>query len=105
MDNLDKLWEKVTNPSYFKGVLGSFVKLGLGPKSDSNAYVRFGATGTGHAPNYQIEGDDHSKACFHGPSHKPFNEEEFNNSNISEERFSYKEVQNMLAQVLQEQSR
>lgn len=100
MDNVDKPWEKVTNESYFRGVLGNFGDLGFGPRSNRDACVRFGATGTGHAPNYQIEGDDHSKACFHGPSHKPFDEEEFNNSNISEERFSYKEVQNMLAQTL-----
>ncbi|RYF21709.1 MAG: hypothetical protein EOO77_05510 [Oxalobacteraceae bacterium] len=94
-------WEKVADPSYFKKVMANMVNLGFGLKNTDSAYVRFGLTGTGHAPNYQIEGLDDVKHCFRGMGHGEATDagEEFTAGNLSAERFSYVDVRNMLARL------
>ena len=98
----NKPWEQVADPSYFKQVMGNMVGLGFGPRQSQVAYVRFGTTGIGHAPNYQIEGPDGAKHCFRGMGHAEASEvdDEFATGNLSEDRFSYGDVQTMLARVL-----
>lgn len=101
MNQTFKPWEKVSDPSYFRKVLGNFSDLDLGRKHEGRAHVRFGTTGNGHAPNYQIESDDGSIHCFMGLSsnHKLASEEQFEADHLSEERFTYSEVQGLLARL------
>jgi hypothetical protein len=97
-----KPWEKVTDPNYFRKVLGQMVALGFGPKHEGKAHVRFGGTGGGHAPNYQIEDNVGTTHCFRGMSHDPatLGDDAFAEKNLSEERFTYAQVQAMLARLL-----
>ena len=71
---------------------------GRAPRKPSAAHVRFGKTGNGRAPNYQIEGPEGSKHCFRGMDHVEASglDEEFAPKNLSEQRFTYAEVQKML---------
>lgn len=96
MSKHDKPWEEVSDPRYFSRVLGSMVAIGFGPKHEGKAHVRFGNTGKGHAPNYQIDTVDGGKHCFMGLNHQEASEEEFDTDNLSQERFSYSQVQSML---------
>lgn len=97
-----KPWEQVTDPSYFRQVMGNIVGLGFGPRFDQAAHVRFGTTGIGHAPNYQIEGPDGVKHCFRGMGHDEASEvdDAFADENLSEDRFTYADIQTMLARVI-----
>lgn len=99
----NKPWEQVTDPSYFRQVLGKMYALGFGPKSDGAAHIRFGTTGIGHSPNYQIEGPDGVKHCFKGMGHAEATDvaDEFAPANLSEEQFSYADVEAMLARVIE----
>ena len=92
-------WKKVNDPSYFRQVMGNMVLLGFGPRQSEIALVRFGTTGIGHAPNYQIEGPDGAKHCFRGMGHAEASEvdDEFATDNLSEDRFTYADIQAMLA--------
>jgi hypothetical protein len=94
-------WEQVTDPSYFRQVMGNMVSLGFGPRQPEPAHVRFGITGIGYAPNYQIEGPDGAKHCFRGMGHAEASEvdDEFAPGNLSEDRFSYADIQAMLARL------
>lgn len=94
-------WELVTDPSYFRKVMGNMVALGFGPKH-AVATVRFGLTGIGHAPNYQIEGPDGVKHCFRGMGHVPCSEvgEEFAVSNLSAEAFTYEDLKRFLSNLV-----
>lgn len=94
-------WEKVADEGYFRAVMRKMVNLGFGPKRDKAGHVRFGITGIGHAPNYQIEGPDGNKHCFKGLGHGEATEasDEFAPKNLSVERFSYDDVRAMLARV------
>jgi len=95
-------WEKVADPGYFRKVMGNMVDLGFGPKNPTPAYVRFGLTGTGHAPNYQIEGPDGAKHCFRGMGHGEAADagDEFAPVNLSTDQFSYGDVSEMLARLV-----
>jgi hypothetical protein len=97
-------WEMVADPSYFRKVMGNMVALGFGPKSPDPAYVRFGLTGIGHAPNYQVEGPDGTIHCFRGMGHGEATDagDEFAAANLSTERFNYIDVQAMLARLASE---
>ena len=94
-------WDEVSDPSYFKKVMGNMVGLGFGPRRSEVGHVRFGKTGIGHAPNYQIEGPDGVKHCFRGMGHAeaPDVDEEFAANNLSEQQFTYDEVRSMLARL------
>lgn len=93
-----KPWEHVEDPSYFRKVLGNMVKLGFGPKREIEGRVRFGLTGKGYAPNYQIEGADGSKHCFRGLGHSACleDDEEFSAQRLSDAPYSYEDVQGLL---------
>ena len=95
-------WKDVADQKYFKKVMQNMVDLGFGPSKTELAYVRFGLTGIGHAPNYQIEVPDSTKHCFRGMGHGKATDagDEFAPHNLSAERFTYVGVQNMLAQLL-----
>lgn len=97
----DRPWEDVKDPSYFRSVLGNMVKLGFGPRSNGAGKVRFGRTGDGYAPNYQIEGPEGTKNVFNGMGHAEARhvEEEFAEDRLSEQ-FSYQQVQAMLARLI-----
>ncbi|WP_170003241.1 hypothetical protein [Pseudopontixanthobacter vadosimaris] len=99
-------WEHVTDPSYFKKVMHNMVDLGFGPRRSEIAHVRFGLTGIGHAPNYQIEGSDGVKHCFRGMGHSKADdvEDEFAPDNLSSQQFSYKEVERFLSKLLDDRS-
>ena len=99
MSSSKKPWELVTDPRYFQGVLKSFVALGFGPKRDGEASVRFGNTGGGHSPNYQIQTNEGNIYCYGGRTHERRAEGEFDSENLSEEKFSYTDVTTMLARA------
>jgi hypothetical protein len=101
MATIPKPWEKVSDPSYFRAVLGNMVALGFGPKHGSIAHTRFGNTGIGHAPHYQIEGEDGIKHCYNGLNHSDAKDVdvEFEPRNLSEECFTYADIQAMLARL------
>ncbi|MFT5329988.1 MAG: hypothetical protein ACI9KA_001065 [Parasphingorhabdus sp.] len=94
-------WEVVANPSYFRKILGNMVDLGFGPKASGGALIRFGVTGIGHSPHYQIELPNKSIVCFNGLNHKEaaIDGEEFANRNLSVEQFNYQQVETMLARI------
>lgn len=108
MKNDDRPWEDVKDPSYFKGVMGNMVRLGCGKKSPDAGCVRFGRTGGGIAPNYQIErlAPEPEKFQFNGLGHIEVEhvDETFAPEKISEQ-FSYLEVERMLARCLDQQKR
>lgn len=91
-------WEDVDDPSYFKGVMGNMVQMGYGPRAEGIAHVRFGRTGQGIGPNYQIEGPDGVKTLFNGRGHSEIThvDDEFDREKISEP-FTYSAVRDMLA--------
>lgn len=60
------VWEQVSNDRYYRKVLGNLVKFG-----GSGGSVRFGVTGNGVAPNYQVSSTDGTMTLFGGLSHKP----------------------------------
>jgi hypothetical protein len=93
-------WEKVIDPSYLKKVMRNMVALDFGPKHPVQC-LRFGTTGTGHAPNYQIEGPDGVKHCFKGMGHGETSNagNEFAPGNLSADMFSYSVVCDMLARL------
>lgn len=95
-------WEKVADDGYFRAVMGKMADLGFGPKSTKLAHVRFGVTGIGHAPNYQIEGPDGVKHCFKGMGHGEATDagDEFAPGNLSADMFSYADVRDMLARLV-----
>lgn len=95
-------WEDVSDPSYFRQVMGNIVALGFGPRRAESAHVRFGLTGVGHAPNYQIEAPDGTKHCFRGMGHGEATDagEEFAANNLSSETFSYSDIEKMLARIM-----
>ncbi|NVD46129.1 hypothetical protein [Qipengyuania atrilutea] len=76
---------------------------GFGPIHEAKAHVRFGTTGGGHAPNYQIESAAGAKYCFRGMGHEAASEvdDAFAEKNLSDERFSYAQVQAMLASLIE----
>lgn len=99
MTQESKPWELVADHRYFRKVLGNMTALGFGPKHDGKAYVRFGNTGGGIAPNYQIQGDDNAIHCFGGRNHQTSTDDEFETGHLSEERFTYRDVTAMLARL------
>jgi hypothetical protein len=64
--------------------------------------LRFGITGNGHAPNYQIECPDGTKHRFRGMGHGEVTDAGggFAPNNLSTERFSFADVQAMLARLI-----
>lgn len=80
---------------YYRSVLGNMG----GPKK--NAMVRFGITGEGIAPNYEVSFENQSKTTFGGRSHKndPGLADTFNEDNLSQ-YYSYNEVQGLLKNAL-----
>lgn len=97
MTNENRPWEKVSDPSYFRAVMRNFVAIGYGPSKDGMATVRFGRTGDGVHPNYQIEAGDGEPRCFRGSNHKEADDlvDAFDPDKISE-AFSYSHVAAML---------
>ena len=97
-------WEKVQDINYFKGVMHNVImcaKESELKKESPGVFVRFGIQGSGHSPNYQIETPT-GVTRFSGQSHKEFHdspEETFEPSHLSEERFSYDEVVEMMAKL------
>lgn len=100
-EQTNKPWEQVSDPSYFRQVMGNMVGLGFGPRQPDAAHVRFGTTGIGHAPNYQIEDASGAKHCFRGMGHAEASEvdDEFTPENLSPDRFSYADIQGMLVRL------
>ena len=101
-DEAKKPWEQVSDPRYFKRVMKNMVDLGFGPRQSEVAHVRFGITGIGHAPNYQIEEPDGTKHCFRGMGHREASEvdDEFASGNLSPDRFTYADIEAMLGRML-----
>lgn len=94
--------ELVENPDYFRDVMLNMSTM-IGKKE--NAFVRFGLTGIGVSPNYEIgaiEGPFQSQTfAFDGRSHERFHSPyPFDAANLSES-FSYMEVRDMLKRALE----
>ena len=101
MSDHDRPWEGVEDHRYFRRVMKNMEHLGGGPRAPGAAHVRFGRTGEGVAPNYQIEGLNGVKTLFNGLGHREIThvDDEFDPEKISE-TFTYAEVRDMLARVL-----
>lgn len=96
-------WELVTDENYFRGVMLSMVDLGFGPKKNGQAHVRFGLTGIGYAPNYQIEVPDGTKHCFLGIGHGIADlDGDYDPNKLSSVQFTYKDVEGMLGRVIKQ---
>lgn len=90
-------YEKVTDPDYFRGVLGNMI----GPKSGKK--TRFGNRGEGRFPNYQIHDPDGKIRRYSGQPHQLYHENpeaSFEPAHLSDGEFSYQEVQSLLAACL-----
>ena len=90
-------WEIVTNPDYFRGILGNLV-------SKADGTVRFGRTGYGTWPNYQIETSDGTKLPYRGNNHErdpQAPETGYEESNLAPDIFDYRGVQSLLAACLE----
>ena len=95
-------WKDVSDSSYFRRVMRNMGALGFGPRKAAVGYVRFGITGTGYGPNYQIEGPDDTRHCYWGRGHKEAStsDDEFAAQNLSDERFTYQDIQGLLSGLL-----
>ncbi|MEH6724755.1 MAG: hypothetical protein V7703_01265 [Hyphomicrobiales bacterium] len=58
---------EVTDPDYFRDVLGTMNQHGA-----EGAKVQFGLTGEGVAPNYLVTDSDGKTHPYHGRGHAPF---------------------------------
>lgn len=86
---MDSPWENVREASYYRSVLGRMTP-------GRAAKVRFGTTGEGVMPNYEIEFENGEKVAFSGQSHKPSTTHEtFANVNLSRS-YSFQEVQSLI---------
>lgn len=101
LSNDKRPWESVDNASYFRKILGNMSDKGFGRNAESPGYVRFGLLGNGHSPNYQLEDTvGTAVACFHGlgsQKEAAISEEAFKTENLSDERFAYADIQQMIA--------
>lgn len=100
--NSNHPWELVTDPNYFRGIMGTMVTASLGPKED--VWIRIGTTGEGKRPNYQVQGPDGRVIRFNGASHGIFHEnstESFEPDNLSDQIFTYPDIVKLLARCLQ----
>ena len=95
--------ELVSDPDYFRDVMRNMGWIA----SKDHRRVRFGLTGDGHSPNYQVEWpSDHPEAGkvrrFSGRSHNAFHDAPL--TTFDPERltqpFTWEEVQGMLKQAL-----
>lgn len=95
---------KGCRPKLFPKGHGEHRRTRIRPENPGPAYVRFGLTGIGHAPNYQVENADGTIHCFRGMGHGEATDagDEFAAANLSIERFSYIDVQAMLARLASE---
>jgi hypothetical protein len=101
----NKPWLLVRDPGYFRGVLGSMVAFHANARHESSITVRFGLTGDGIRPNYQIEaparvapkrGDNH-RDDMHAAATG------YTDADLSSERFTLVEVQALLKSCLRAQ--
>lgn len=90
----DKFWERVRSHTYYRGVLGNM------GRHDGGATVRFGTTGAGVHPNYQIT-QGHSIRMYLGMSHAEDRSagRTYDETNLSEE-YGFADVQRMIASAL-----
>jgi hypothetical protein len=92
-------WEDVTEDSYFRGILGNIHhRGGLGPRAEIR--VRFGITGDGTSPNYQLEGSNGQVYRFAGNGHELFHKDptiSFEPDRMSEETFGVEDIKQMIA--------
>ena len=65
----DEPWSHVEDPDYFKEIMKNVVHYG-GPVAGNASTVRFGMTGKGIRPNYQISYGD-KKVAIASVNHKP----------------------------------
>jgi hypothetical protein len=89
--------EKVKQDNYFRDVLGNiYAQAGL---DRASAKVRFGNTGDGVSPHYQVEVNGLTRR-YSGKTHKAYHEDAevpFEDVNLSPGTFSATDVQAMIA--------
>lgn len=89
--------EKVKQDDYFRDVLGNiYAQAGL---DRASAKVRFGNTGDGVSPHYQVEVNGLTRR-YSGKTHKAYHEDAevpFEDFNLSPGTFSATDVQAMIA--------
>lgn len=93
-------WDDVADPHYFPRVLKKFHDCSdFGDPKENK--VRFGATGEGVAPNYQVQSaSGEQKRCYNGLGHREAShvDEEFDPERLSRP-FTYLEVQQMIGRL------
>lgn len=79
-------------------VISFAIKALVEKEIDSKCYVRFGIRGKWSKPNYQVENESSSTFfTFYGRGlQKEFGESSFNDSNITQKRFSISELETAL---------
>jgi hypothetical protein len=97
-----KPWQLVRNPDYFRDVLGSMINVDGNARNDNHLVVRFGLTGDGIRPNYQIETPLGNVHPIRGNNHKPDRQvSKYATDELSEERFTFQGVQTLLENCIQ----
>lgn len=94
-------WEEVDTLNYYREVLGNIVS--YRKDKEQNVVVRFGTTGKGVSPHYQIEVMDDTKHCINGLNHQTFvetPEDQFDRNNLSEKVYTYPDVQQLLKSAI-----
>lgn len=91
-----EIFEKVEDHNYFRDVLGNMSSQANG--NHGTVQVRFGKTGVGFSPNYQITVGPITKR-YSGRSHELFHEEPnvaFEEDNLTQGVYSFADVQEMI---------
>lgn len=84
------VWEQVNNFDYYEQVAGNMIS----PNDDTT--VRFGTTGDGTRPNYQVTKSNGETVAYSGLNHKEDKKTDiYNDHRISEKAYSRSEVRQL----------
>jgi hypothetical protein len=100
------IWEKVDTHNYYREVMGNMYELRT--EQEEAIHVRFGTTGNGTSPHYEIEKEDSSKHPFNGLNHNIFvdaPEGEFNSTNLTEQTYLIADIKLLLKDAIERTGR
>jgi len=96
----ERPWELVESPMYFRCILGNMTRADT---ARAVVTARFGLSGNGARPNYQIETPNGMRLSYLGSSHaidRHAPASGYEESQLSTQRFTYTDVQTLLAGCL-----
>jgi hypothetical protein len=100
-------WLLVSNPDYFRKVVGNMVTFGPNARHDRNIVVRFGLRGNGIQPNHRFEAPAGRVAASSGNNHRKDGQApggRYADNDLSVERFALQDVQDLMRRCLDIQS-